>query len=88
MTKQLHPADAEHCTNFLDAKLCEKRVWADFILGFDDVDPADHGVVITPQVVQCVCSYSPMKLLSLLHAASHSSHMLRTPILGAFQWQI
>ena len=48
MTKQPHHAGAEHCISILDMKLCEKGVWADFVLGFDVVDPADHGVVITP----------------------------------------
>ena len=36
-------------------------------------------------MVQCVCSCNPIKLLYLLRAASHSSHMLTTPILGALQ---
>ena len=55
----------------LDAKLCEKGVWANFVLCPDIADPTDHGTVITPETVQCIHLHGP-GLCCMQHDTPHT----------------
>ena len=59
------------CGAVLDAKLCEKGVWANFVLCPDIADPADHGTVITPETVQCIHLHGP-SLCCMQHDTPHT----------------
>ena len=55
----------------MDAKLCEKGVWANFVLCPDIADPTDHGTVITPETVQCIHLHGP-SLCCMQHHTPHT----------------